>query len=217
MRIVKNADVRKNEIMDAAANLFVQKGYDDTSTNDILDAVGIARGTLYHHFKSKEDIMDGLIARKGEELIAAAQKAAGDKSLSIPERLTRTILSLNVGGQEDGSKAMVEHLHKPQNALMHQKTNQIIMQQIPPILASIVEDGVTEGIFKTSYPLECMELAFIYIETISDGETFRLTPEQQAARMQVFILHLEKLLGAEQGQLNFLLKLFGSEANECAF
>lgn len=46
MRIVKEATERKNEILDAAAVLFMKKGFDNTSTNDILDAVGIARGTL---------------------------------------------------------------------------------------------------------------------------------------------------------------------------
>ena len=63
MRIVKEATERKNEILDAAAVLFMKKGFDNTSTNDILEAVGIARGTLYHHFKSKEEVMDALIDR----------------------------------------------------------------------------------------------------------------------------------------------------------
>ena len=57
MRTVKNAEERRNEILDAAAELFKQKGFDGTSTGDILEKVGIARGTLYYHFKSKEDIM----------------------------------------------------------------------------------------------------------------------------------------------------------------
>jgi len=44
---------RVEEILDAAEALFTQKGYDATSIKDIIDAVGIARGTLYHHFSSK--------------------------------------------------------------------------------------------------------------------------------------------------------------------
>jgi AcrR family transcriptional regulator len=63
MRIVKEAKERKNEILDAAEELFAAKGYEETSTGDILDRVGIARGTLYYHFKSKEDILDALIER----------------------------------------------------------------------------------------------------------------------------------------------------------
>lgn len=68
MRIVKEADVRKNEILDAAGILFSEKGYDNTSVTDIMNAVGIAKGTLYHHFKSKEDIMDALIKRQTDAI-----------------------------------------------------------------------------------------------------------------------------------------------------
>lgn len=211
MRTIKNSDIRKKEILDAAAILFDKKGYDGTSTNDILDAVGIARGTLYHHFKSKEDIMDGLIARQMETIVSAAREIADDKSIPIKERMVRTILSLNVSEEGNESEAMIEHLHKPQNALMHQKTNHIMIQQIPPILAGIVEDGVAEGLFHTKYPLECMELSFVYLKTISDDGVLELTPEQLFTRIKAFVFHLEKLLDVEPGGLDFMLKLFGSE------
>ncbi len=54
MRVIKDADQGKNEILDAAEHLFGTKGFDKTSTTDILNETGIARGTLYYHFKSKE-------------------------------------------------------------------------------------------------------------------------------------------------------------------
>ena len=49
MRIVKNSVVRKNEILDVAEKLFCADGYDNTSTNDILSELSIARGTLYYY------------------------------------------------------------------------------------------------------------------------------------------------------------------------
>ncbi len=208
MRVIKDANARKNEIMDTAAKLFAEKGYDNTSTNDILEAVGIARGTLYHHFKSKEDIMDGMIVRQGEEILTAAKKAAFDKSLPVFERLTKVILALNVNERTGSGKAMINHLHQPQNALMHQKTNQMLIKQIPPILTIVVEDGIAEGLFKTDYPLECMELAFIYIKTISDGGVCNFTKEQSIARINAFVFNMEKILGAKPGALHFLFNLF---------
>ena len=54
MRIVKEAEERRKEIFDAADELFCQKGFNGTSTNDIIEKVGIARGTLYYHFNSAE-------------------------------------------------------------------------------------------------------------------------------------------------------------------
>ena len=75
----KEAEERRNEILDAVDELFGQKGFDGTSTNDILEKVGIARGTLYYHFESKEDIMDALIDRYSVRLLGAAQEIAADK------------------------------------------------------------------------------------------------------------------------------------------
>lgn len=84
MRIVKEAEIRRNEILDAAEELFGQKGFDGTSTGDILGKVGIARGTLYYHFKSKEDIMDALIERTNANILGLRS--------TLP--LTRAYLSL---------------------------------------------------------------------------------------------------------------------------
>ena len=87
MRTVKEPEIRKNEILDAADTLFARKGFDNTSTGDILEMVGIARGTLYYHFKSKEDILDALIERYNRQILSAAQEAASDKRFSVKERL----------------------------------------------------------------------------------------------------------------------------------
>ena len=127
MRVVKEAEERRNEILDAADELFGQKGFDGTSTNDILEKVGIARGTLYYHFKSKEDIMDALIERYNVRLLGAAQEIAADKSIPVIERIIRVVMALNISG--GSSKEIMEHIHKPQNALMHQKIQKVIIKR----------------------------------------------------------------------------------------
>ena len=96
MRVVKEAEERKDEILNAAEKLFATKGFDNTSTGDILEAVGIARGTLYYHFKSKEEILDGVIERITNRLMQDAREIARNKELPVLERLTKSIMSLNV-------------------------------------------------------------------------------------------------------------------------
>lgn len=51
----------KRKIFEAAMNLFAQKGYDATSVEEITSVVGIAKGTLYYHFSSKEEIFYFLV------------------------------------------------------------------------------------------------------------------------------------------------------------
>jgi AcrR family transcriptional regulator len=55
---------RKNMILDAAARLIIQFGYDKTTMSDIADAVGLNRPLVYAHFKSKDEVLEALIARE---------------------------------------------------------------------------------------------------------------------------------------------------------
>ena len=209
MRIVKEAEERKNEILDAAEELFVSKGFDQTSTNDILEKVGIARGTLYYHFKSKEEILDAMIQRMMDQCMARARKAASDKSKSIPERLPQIIRALNM--EDRLGEEMLQQMHKPQNALMHQKMQQQMINGIVPLIAELVEDGIKAGMFQTDYPKETVEMLFVYAGTIFDDLTEQ-PPEEEMCRMEAFIYNIERLFGVEQGALrDDIMGMFAEE------
>lgn len=199
MRISKEPEERRNEILDAADRLFGQKGFDGTTTNDILEAVGIARGTLYYHFKSKEDIMDALIQRYNARLLEAAQAIAMDKSIPVNERLTRVVMAMNLSGESD--KEIMEHIHKPQNALMHQKIQKAIITGVTPVLAAIICEGIEQGVYDTPYPHECMEMLLVYANVIFDDNMIEISGEERASRIGAFIFNVERLLGTESGSL----------------
>ncbi|MGG3306701.1 TetR/AcrR family transcriptional regulator [Paenibacillus lautus] len=207
MRVVKKAEERRNEILDAADELFGQKGFDGTSTNDILEKVGIARGTLYHHFKSKEDIMDALIDRYSDGLLDAAQVIAADKTIPVIERIIRVVMAMNLSG--GSSKEIMEHIHKPQNALMHQKIQKVIINGLPPILTAIIREGIEQGMFSTPFPYECMEMVVIYANTVFDDDMITLTNEERGSRMLAFVCNVERLLGAASGSLMDVMQMFG--------
>lgn len=211
MRTIKEAEERKNEILDAVDELFSQKGYDGTSTNDILEKVGIARGTLYYHFKSKEDIMDALIERYLVRLLTLAREIAADKSLPVNERIISVIMSMNIN--RGSGKEMIEQMYKPQNALMHQKTQKAILFGLTPILTDIIKEGIEQGQFHTPYPYESMEMVMTYSNTVFDQE-MGLTEEEIIGRIQAFIFNMERLLGAEKESLvPYIMQAFqkGSE------
>ena len=192
----KAARKRRNEILDVAETLFNEQGYDGTSTNDILQKVGIARGTLYYHFDSKEAIMDGIIDRYSNKVIEEAQAVAGQKEVPVIERLLLAITSLNVSGAV--SEELMTHIHQPQNALMHQKVQKVLFKEITPIFTIIIQDGIAEKIFHTDYPFETVEMLLVYASTIFDDGTIELTKEEQSQRMVAFAYNTERLLGTEQ-------------------
>lgn len=198
MRTVKEAEERKNEILDAAERLFAAKGYDGTSTNDILDAVGIARGTLYYHFKSKEDILDAMIDRMMGKMTAKAKGLAAQREIPVLQRLTMMITALNVSG-ELGQEIM-EQIHRPQNALMHQKIQSRLLSDITPLLAGLIEEGNRQGICQTDYPSEVAEMTFLYVNTAFDN-LMEYGEEERQKRIAGFIYNLERLLRMEAGSM----------------
>ena len=200
MRIVKEAEERREEILDAAEKLFAAKGFDNTSTGDILDAVGIARGTLYYHFKSKEDILDGVIQRVTDRLMQDAGRIVRQRELPVLERLTKAIMSLNV--ESKIGYEIMEQVHRPQNALMHQKMQTILLAGINPILTELVEEGIRQGIFHTQYPESMVEMTILYANTAFDELNIAgLDSEQKEKKIAGFIYNVERLMGMEEGSL----------------
>ncbi|MGE7915041.1 TetR/AcrR family transcriptional regulator [Lysinibacillus xylanilyticus] len=204
----KEAKERRNEILDAADELFGQKGFDGTSTNDILKKVGIARGTLYYHFKSKEDIMDALIERYNAQILGAAKAIATDKSIPVNERIVRVVMALNIS--DGNGKEIIDHIHKPQNALMHRKIQKVIINGLPPILREIIREGIEQGLFNTPYPYESMEMVVAYTNTVFDDDLVEMSNEERASRIPAFVFNVERLLGVESGSLMYMMKMFGS-------
>ena len=68
MRITKEPEERKREILDTAMRLFCENGYEKTSISDIAKAVGVAQGLCYRYFPSKEALFDCAIEQYADEL-----------------------------------------------------------------------------------------------------------------------------------------------------
>ena len=198
MRIVKEAEERKNEILDVAERLFEINGFDHTSTNDILKEVGIARGTLYYHFKSKEDILDAIIDRITGRLIDNASAIIDRREIPVLQRLTLTIQSLNVNS--DLGKEIMVQVHRPQNALMHQKMREKLRTGVNPLIASLIREGIEQGICQTEYPDEVVEMVMLYSGIVFD-EMSEDTKESRERKIEAFICNLERLLGMEAGSM----------------
>lgn len=200
MRVVKEAEERREEILDAAEKLFAAKGFDNTSTGDILDAVGIARGTLYYHFKSKEEILDGVIGRITNRLMQDAGEIVWKKELPVLERLTKAIMSLNV--ESKIGYEIMEQVHRPQNALMHQKMRATLLAGINPILTELVKEGIEQGICHTRYPESVVEMTILYANVAFDElNVAGLSPEQREKKIAGFIYNMERLMGMAEGSL----------------
>ena len=202
---------KKDFILDTAQELFMEQGFDQTSISQILEATQIARGTLYYYFSSKEEIMDAIIERTIERAFTASQAFADNRELTIIERLAGSMAALNLNHQE-GEEVLL-HLNQPQNALLHEKTNQILLERAPQILLPIIQDGIAAGDMKTDYPYESLEMILTY-SLQAFGSSFQaLPPEKQQQKLQAFLYLLETLFHSRQGYFNPFLDLIQTQSS----
>lgn len=195
---------KKEFILDVAEKMFIEQGFDQTSIAQILDATQIAKGTLYYYFTSKEEIMDAIIERWIERSFEQVRIWVEQKQLPILERLMGALASLNM--QKDGQE-LLDHLHAPQNALLHEKTNQILLSKVPEILYHLFQEGFQTGEMQTTYPYETIEMMLTYSLQIFNSSFQTLDQAEKNHKIQAFIYLLEKIFQTKEGYFSSLAQL----------
>jgi AcrR family transcriptional regulator len=206
MRIVKEPEVRKKEILDAAEKLFAVRGYEAATVNDILDAVKIAKGTFYYYFKSKEDVLDALIEKRVSEGVERAQGIA-TSSLPPVQKLLAIMMAQKPQNQiqEDFNSV----LHEKDNAKMHQKSLTQCVLRLSPCLGKVVKEGIEAGIFSTPFPNESAEIILSAALVLFDDDCFQWTKEEAAVKAAAFLTVIERTVGAKAGSFSEFAKVFG--------
>ena len=198
MRVIKEHDERKREIIDTAEYLFAKKGYALCSVNDILKEIGIAKGTFYHYFKSKEEVLDAVVY-KATTMIAERVSEVEKQQIPPEDKLLAIFFAMKIKDQME--EGLLEEMHKADNALMHQKSLASIMEVLIPVLTGIVEDGNAQGIFQCQYPEQSMQIFLASAITLLDDGIFEAAPEKQQQILIALVTLLEKMLGMAEGIL----------------
>ncbi|MCD7802849.1 MAG: TetR/AcrR family transcriptional regulator [Clostridiales bacterium] len=188
MRIVKDADERKNEILDVAQRLFHEKGYVQTTVEDIMRECNIAKGTLYYHFKGKEEILSAMINRQIDRQEETMQQIAADKTMTAVEKLIQVIHLLSYKDR------VTDGYSEQENAELQQKSFTRTLFRFAPVMTAIVEEGIQNGEFSTPYPRESVELLFCASQ-LCDPCVFQWTEEEHGRKKEAFFWMLELSLG----------------------
>ena len=168
MRDVKDPEIRRAEIMDAAMLLFMEKGYANTTTQDIVDKVNISRGLLYYHFKNKEDILYCLVERYSEKLLRDIHVIVNDDDKTAIEKIRAfidaTIISTdNVSAEGTELQKTVD---LEENRYMLDKLSNKLIEKLTIYFERIINQGISEKVFSVKYPSETAEFlmtAYVFV------------------------------------------------------
>lgn len=175
---------RREEILAVAADLFARKGFEATSIREIGEAAGILSGSLYHHFKSKEEMLDVLLHRFVDKLVPLYEDVVSGGG-GATETLKQLVTAGSLVSMENARElTVIMHERKflnrnPEFAYVNE-----VMLEVERIWFGVLQEGVRCGEFRQDLDLNLvlriiMDLISSTISWYRPGS--RYTPEQVSA------------------------------------
>lgn len=205
---------RKAQIIQTALELFAQRGYENATVNHIIEAAGISKGGFYHHYASKEELLEDVAGAFVGEVLAIIQQVADRDDLTALEKTNEymwQVHSLKKDRVVEVSAFLSELYAGGKNVQLENKIFGHGQRMIAPVMKSIILQGIEEGDIKTDYPEEAAEM-FVRLFLIHQREMAETFTEAVSAgteealdviiRKYAFLQELtEDLLGLERGSL----------------
>ena len=190
-----NPEQTLESILSISAKLFIEKGFEKTSIQDIINELGMSKGAIYHHFKSKEEILDAVLLKHSHHLEQKLKQWIQDNNTCTAREQLINILDNNWGYIEENSldKVMISETKNSQFILGAMKTT---IKNSAPIFADIMRKGKEDGSITTEYPDECAQVFFLLINFWCDPINFECSLEELNNRLK-FLQQLLKNMGAD--------------------
>ena len=173
-------------ILDVAYRLFMEKGYEHTSIQDIIDQLGgLSKGAIYHHFKSKEDILIAVSDRmtaESNQMLAAIR----DRSDLCGKEKLKTIFkeSINRPVQNDIFTVVPNFHNNPR--LLFSLLHETIEEVAPDYLLPIIKEGISDGSIETDYPEQLAEMILLVANVWMNPMIFDDSEEESYRKMMIF-------------------------------
>ncbi len=156
-KTAKNHNIKKNELVDIAEKLFLEKGYEETSIEDILHASGLSKGGFYHYFKSKEEVITESIGNLMENSLLALQPIIEDSERNAIEKLKLFMEKKTELQNPKKDYAKYLSMIMKSDFILYKYYTLLAQRYVEP-LAKIIEQGAREGVFSVRYPSETADI-----------------------------------------------------------
>lgn len=150
----RSGEITKLELVEKAAQLFEERGYDQTTINDIIWSVGVSKGAFYHHFASKDEILEEIAKEYIKSLISKVGAIADENGPDALEKLNRIIVVISAGKHQDSSISNIlsNSLSTLDNARAIIKLQEMVIENTWEHYAKIIKQGISEGLFDVAEP-----------------------------------------------------------------
>lgn len=196
---------KKELILEAAQELMCQMSGKDISVNLIAKKAGIAKGSVYYYFESKDQILDAVVEKCYKNAIHEFFREL-DSEKSALQKINLLFNSIIKSEFSNKEKNLIINLHLSDDLVLHNKMKMIAIKEISPLFTALLRQGCVEGSIETEYPKESAEMIVAILTFLIDDKSFPSENITMEMKLKYFSYCLEKCLNAKQGSFDFLHK-----------
>jgi AcrR family transcriptional regulator len=143
-------DERRQEVIDIAARVIAQRGYDATTIDDLVAATGLQRGGLYHYIGGKQDLLIAIHERFLHPLLAQARAIAAEQL--PPEAALRGLAHALMENIARYTDQVTVFFHEWRTIEDDPRWAQILRErrEFEDLIGDVLERGAREGVFRFS-------------------------------------------------------------------
>lgn len=157
----KYPEETRERILMVSCDLFLEKGYDATSIQDIINGLGgLSKGAIYHHFKSKEDIMIAVGERHFHGIVDELAAVRDAKDLNGAQKLKK-MFEVSLKNPELPSTLTFTTTLLQNAQMLALQVQDIMEESVPDFVQPILEEGIADGSIQTQYPKQLAEIIMI--------------------------------------------------------
>ena len=196
-RIRKDPEVRRTELIDAALELFSSAGYEKTMITDIVKKAGVAKGTFFYYFPTKEAVLEAICMRWASELATSFQLES--RRFTALDKLQFFLVQMFLPSQLD---VLFERLWaEEQLNLLYRAWQQQVENVFNPLLADIIQQGNQEGTMHVVFVNETIAFFWSALNCLWEAAFLKEPSEVFINKVHVAESVLERILGIEAGIL----------------
>lgn len=187
----------KEKIIETSIELFDQKGFKETSVQEIVEAMGVTKGAFYYYYKSKEELLKDICISYIEDLLQQQQHILQNVEKSCTEKLHEIVYMLirNIKARRKSARIFfreMRHLHEA-----HLREIKAKRRAFRENYQKLIEEGIAKGEFKQTHTPHMVTFGIL---GITNWSYYWFNPDGEISEEQLAEIYVDLILNGIKNQ-----------------
>ncbi|KHE66856.1 TetR/AcrR family transcriptional regulator [Halobacillus sp. BBL2006] len=181
----------KQKIMDISIHLFDKKGFTETSIQEIVDELGVTKGTFYYYFKNKQELLTNIHLNFIEYLLENQEEILNDDTKDSREKLRSMIFMVinSIKNRKKSARIFFREMRNLEDDYLDQNIKK--RDQFRKNLQTLVEDGINKGDFQDHLSPDMITRGIL---GMTNWSYYWYNPEGNVSEEELTSIYLEMIL-----------------------